>query len=326
MNIAIIGYKNHAEKLIKSINKLNQIKKIFVYHPIQKNLSGLRLVSKKIKKTSDFYDLLKADGVIIASRNDSHANYLESLKEKYIFCEKPPAENLKDLTKIKKFNKKKIIFNYHLDKTFFSKYVKKQIENKKLGDPININIEISYGIAFKKNLKNNWRFNKKNIFSTITGNLGIHYIRLLLFWFDDLKVLNIHQRGVQKKNSIDTVNINLLANKKININIFLSYAAPKKNLINIIFTNGMLEFDDGKINEYFPRDQFDKKGQFIKPKVKRIKTFKDSTKHNFIGLEDNLKYFIKTIYCKKFFNLKEFHKDISCAELILKIKKSEIKK
>ena len=326
MNIAIIGYKNHAEKLIRSINKLNKIKKIFVYHPNKEKLSGLKIVSKKIKKTSHFKDLLKADGVIIASRNDSHVNYLQSLEKKYIFCEKPPAENLKDLIKIKKLNKKKIIFNYHLIKTFFSKYVKKQIENRKLGDLININIEISYGISFKKSLKNNWRFNKKNIFSTITGNLGIHYIRQLLFWFNDLKVINIYQRGVRKKNSIDSVNINLLADRKVNINIFLSYAAPKKNLINITFTNGLLEFDDGKINEYFPRDQFDKKGHFIKPKAKRIKTFKDSTKHNFIGLEDNLKNFINTIYSKKFFKTTEFDKDISCAELILKFKKSEKKK
>lgn len=326
MNIGIIGYKNHAEKLIKLINRFSQIKKILVYHPIKKNLKGLKFVSNKIKKTSNFQDLLEADGVIISSRNNSHATYLQSLKKKYIFCEKPPADSLKDLTKIKKLNKKKIVFNYHLIKTFFSKYAKKQIDSKKLGDPININIEISYGIAFKKNSKKNWRFNEKNIFSTITGNLGIHYIRQLLFWFDDLKILNIYQRGVKKINSIDTVNINLLGDKKVNINIFLSYAAPKKNLISITFTNGILEFDDGKINEYFPRDQFDKRGQFIKPKVKRIKTFENSTKHNFIGLEDNLKNFIKTIYDKKFFNSKEFDKGISSAELILKIKKSENKR
>ena len=40
-----------------------------------------------------------------------------------------------------------------------------------------------------------------------------------------------------KSKSVDTTNIKFIANDKININIFLSYAAPKINIIKIIFTN-----------------------------------------------------------------------------------------
>ena len=161
---------------------------------------------------------------------------------------------------IKKLSKNKIKFNFHFIHTFFSHYVKNIIDTNALGDPINISLEVSHGIAFKKIFNKNWRFNEKNIFSSITGNLGIHYVRQILFWFKKVKLINLNQQKFSKSKSVDTSNIKLIANDKININIFLSYAAPKINIIKIIFTNGYLEMRDGKINS-FPKDVFDR-GQF----------------------------------------------------------------
>ena len=221
---------------------------------------------------------------------------------------------------IKKLSKNKIKFNFHLIHTFFSHYVKNIIDSNALGDPINISIEVSHGIAFKKIFNKNWRFNEKNIFSSITGNLGIHYVRQILFWFNKVKLINLNQQKFSKSKSVDTTNIKFIANDKININIFLSYAAPKINIIKIIFTNGYLEMRDGKINKFFPRDVFDSKGQFKIPKSKNIKHYKNSTDHNFEGLIKNLKLFIDAIKNKKYFDKKEFNNDIKSTELILKMR------
>ena len=323
MQLGVIGYRNHAEKLIKLINSFKDVKKIIVYHPNKNRIKNFSIYSKKISITSNIDKLNNVDGVIISSKSNSHSDYLNifSKKKKYIFCEKPPADNEQDLSIIKKLKKKKIKFNFHLIQTFFSTYVKKTLDLKKLGEPINVTIEVSHGIAFKKNFTKNWRFNDKNIFSSITGNLGIHYIRQLLFWFKKLELINVHQKTFSKSKTIDTTSINLLANKKVNINIFLSYAAPKINFIKIIFTNGYLEMKDGKINKYFPRDVFDTKGQFKIPKLKKIKYFKNSTEHNYDGLIKNLKTFIKCIKNKKYFKESEFMDDIKSAEIILKMKK-----
>ena len=278
MQLGVIGYRNHAEKLIKLINSFKDVKKIITYHP-NKNKIKNSVAEAFIKSSSYGASIIfnDVDGVVISSKSNSHSDYLNifSKKKKFIFCEKPPADNEKDLRIIKRLKKKKIKFNFHLIQTFFSHYVKKTLDSKKLGEPINVTIEASHGIAFKKNFTKNWRLNDKNIFSSITGNLGIHYIRQLLFWFKKLELIN--DTSTENIGVISTPN--LLANKKVNINIFLSYAAPKLNLIKIIFTNGYLEMKDGKINKYFPRDVFDAKGQFKNPKPKKIKFFKNSTEH-----------------------------------------------
>ena len=76
-------------------------------------------------------------------------------------------------------------------------------------------------------------------------------MRQILFWFKKVKLINLNQQKFSKSKSVDTTNIKFIANDKININIFLSYAAPKINIIKIIFTNGYLEMRDGKINKFF---------------------------------------------------------------------------
>lgn len=325
MILGIIGYRNHAGKLIKILNQLSAVKKIIVYYPNKKKLEkNFRINSKKIYTTNSINQLCNAKGIIIASKSSSHYKYLKILykKNKYIFCEKPPADNSKHLNLIKRFSNKKIKFNFHLIKTFFSVYVKKILINKELGNPINISIESSQGIAFKKNFKKNWRFNENNIFSSVIGNLGIHYIRQLNFWFNHLKLISVQKKKFSNIKKIDTANINFIANKKINVNIFLSYAAPKINLIKIIFTNGCLVFNDGKIEKYFPRDVFSRSGQFKSPKARIIKKFRDSTEHNYLGLKSNLKEFLKILKNNKSFDKKEFNDDIKSTKIILDVKKN----
>ena len=86
MQLAVIGYRNHAAKLIKLVNKFKEVKKIFVYHPDKNKIDNLVFSSKKIFSTSDLSKLDNVDGIIISSKNNSHANYLNIFsKKKNIF-------------------------------------------------------------------------------------------------------------------------------------------------------------------------------------------------------------------------------------------------
>ena len=46
MQLAVIGYRNHAAKLIKLVNSFKEVKKIIVYHPDEKKIKNLILNQK----------------------------------------------------------------------------------------------------------------------------------------------------------------------------------------------------------------------------------------------------------------------------------------
>ena len=84
LNFGIIGYRNHAGKLISFLEKNSECKINCIYHPTK---------SLDDRFTNNFSDLYDCDAVIIASPNKTHYQYVEKLTKNfngYIFCEKPP--------------------------------------------------------------------------------------------------------------------------------------------------------------------------------------------------------------------------------------------
>ena len=111
IKVGLIGYKNQAVKLQYFFEtKKCEITKI--YHPT-KNSTDIRF-------TNNFADLYENDVVIIASPNNSHFKYIRKLLDNfsgYIFCEKPPVTNMKDLKYLEKISKKsknRLFFNFNL--------------------------------------------------------------------------------------------------------------------------------------------------------------------------------------------------------------------
>ena len=82
MQIAVIGYRNHAAKLIKLVNSFKEVKKIFVYHPDKNKIKNFTIKSKKIFTTNDISKLDNVDGIIISSKSNSHAKYLNFFSKK----------------------------------------------------------------------------------------------------------------------------------------------------------------------------------------------------------------------------------------------------
>ena len=326
MEIGLIGTGNQAGKLLKLIRFKKNLKKIIIFHPFKKKLEIQstyikNLKDKKILFTNKLDELNVCKLIIIASSSDTHLKFIKLFIKKniLIFCEKPPATNYKDLNYLKKLPnnlKKKIIFNFHLPYSPIYMNIKKIINNKKYGKFIKINISVGQGISFKKNFIKNWRFQQKNIFSNILGNLGIHYIHLFVKLFNKIKIDDINREKYSKAKNFDTAEILFKSKKNILSNVFMSYAIPYTDTIEISFTNGKIIYSNNKLDAYHPRDFFDKTGSFRLAPDKNL--LKISHKKNLsIGTENILDLLFKTFKNKEYFKIEEFNQAIKANQMLL---------
>lgn len=331
MKIGLIGTGNQAGKLLKIIKDKKDLENIIIFHPHKrrteiKNAYIKNLKYKKIIFTNKLDDLYVCKLIIIASTSNTHIKYIKLFinKKILIFCEKPPATNYKDINFLKKLPnnlKKKIIFNFHLPHSPIYKEIKKNLTNKKFGDFIKMNISIGHGLSFKKNFLKNWRFQQKNIFSNILGNLGIHYIHLFIELFNTIKIKQINREKYSKVKNFDTAEIFFKHKKNILSKVFMSYATCYSDLIEILFTNGKIIYFKNKLDIYYPRDTYDDKGNFKSPPNKNI--LKISHKKNQSnGTQNILSLFFKTFKNKKYFRIEDFNRAIKANEMLLDFDKN----
>jgi len=307
INCAVIGYKNHAAKVIKILKKKCEIQ--FIYHPL-----------KKIKNknfTNNLRDLLRVDCIFIICPSKYHFHYLNFFYENsysgYIFCEKIPVTSLKHLGILEKKINNKTYFNFNQR---FS-----QIENylniKKFGKLLSLNIIDSKPYLSKKKLKiNDWRLNSKDVL--LTNNL-IHYVDLIFFKLgkinNDFKVFS--SKSNHKFILHDNINFNAKV-KNILINIYMSYSAALDKRIVIYFEKSKIILSDKFIEIYFPTNKTNKNNFLIEGKL--IKKFKI----NGIGKESNIKsinYFLKLVKNKSNVSKKESRINLLTTKFILNLGK-----
>ena len=318
----VIGYRNHSKKLIDILSKqTNEIIIIYAYKKI--NLDNN---NKRIKITYDLAILNDCKAIVIASPSKTHFKYLSyfSNKNKYIFCEKPGAINNLELDKLNKFKfsqKKLTYFNFNYTYSEIIEPLKKVIKNKKYGRLLYIYIHSSHGLYFKKNKFKKNRFNKNNIYENIYGNLGVHYISLLSTFFKKINIENVSLKSFNNNDQIDTANVDILLNDKIKVNLFLSYSTIYTQKIILFFNNASIEYENNKILEYYPRDTFNQKGNFIKPKQKTLKKNINLTKNT---NESSIKYFINRVKKNKKIPLKNFKEMINFNKLLINSSKKII--
>lgn len=317
MIVGIIGYRNHSQKLLNILKKIKKVKKIIIYnYKLNKNF-----VSNKDSfeiLTGKLSILHECNAVFVSSPVSTHYKYTDYFLKKniYVFCEKPPFSNIKEINKIKRvknFRKLYFNFNYQFLKSF--KFLVKEIFNKKNGKLININFASSHGLIFK--IKNNWRFKKKNNkLESIYGNLGIHYI---YFLFNNFKKIELIKKNFQTNRTVkifDTVNINLKLNNKVFSNIFLSYATVNFKYTNLYFTNCLIEIKNDRILKYYPRNVYDKSGKFKTPRPKIIKL--NNKKDIEISLIKSIKFFLNIVSKDETFSKKSLNLALKVNNFFLK--------
>ena len=138
ISIGIIGNGGHSKRIQKILKKKKL--KYFIYKPDR----------PKYFNKSSFVKLKKCKAIFIVSPNNTHYHYIHKLRKgRYIFCEKPPVTNLKDLNKLKKINNGKIYFNFNFRFLKISEILK-NTKKYNLGNLLYANLISSHGLSVKK--------------------------------------------------------------------------------------------------------------------------------------------------------------------------------
>jgi len=315
VKLGIIGYKNHAERLLNILAKKKDCRVEFIYHPTKK--------LKDVRGTNKILDLLSCDGILISSPNDTHFSYIKKLEKfnGYIFCEKPPVVLRSELNSLKKFKiakKEKIFFNFNFRFKKINSLFEEIIKDKRLGKIINVNIISTHGLAFKKEYIKSWR-SKRNLHSVL-DTVTVHFIDMLNLHFGKPKKIQYYPKLVAKTGTAyDTVNVNMTYENDINVQILNSYASPLANEISILTSNSWIVFRKNEFIIYHPRDTFDKKGFFKDPPIyKKLKLKKDDDYNN--SLKYSLDDFIFHVKNNMPFDLKFFNTSLETNKIIIDLK------
>ena len=305
MKIGLIGNGKHSKRIQDILEKKKL--KFFIYKPKK----------PKYYNKSEFKKLEECKIIFILSPNKTHFYYLKLLsKKRFIFCEKPPVTNKKDLYQLKKMNYKKIFFNFNRRFSSFSEVLKKT-NDLNLGKIIYGSFITSHGFAQKKDYQKNWRSkkhnNKKGIFETVS----IHDVDLLnhIYGIKNITIVNLDNTS-GKGDSIDTASAQIILKNNSKINIFSTYNSAYNESVNLLFENGLVIKNYNSISIYSPANTFNKKGFFIKPPIILKKNISSQNDYN-ESLKNSVDYFLKIAKKKLKFNKKDFICSINSNELIL---------
>jgi predicted dehydrogenase len=305
MKVGIIGNGTHSQR----IQKILKSKKInfFLYKPSNKNYYDQK----------DFEELKKNKIIFILSPNKTHYKYIKKLyRNRFIFCEKPPVNNIVQLRKLSKINYKKIYFNYNMRFSKISNFL--SLRHKyNLGKLIYANVVNVHGLALKKKeYLNSWRSNKKKCPKGIFEIVSIHLIDLINYHFEITELgsptlINHSKIG----NSFDTSYISFSLKNEGIVNVFTSYNGPLFRKIDFIFENGTVEQNQDVLIIKGPAINLDKKKFFKEPKIiKRIylndkKDYEDS-------LIKSCNFFLKTAISNSSFKKDIFNYSLQSNKLI----------
>ncbi|MDC3100575.1 hypothetical protein OA434_04925 [Candidatus Pelagibacter sp.] len=302
---SVIGNGNHSKR-IQAILKKKKVP-YFVYKPER---------SKKYHDKEKFQSVLNSKGVFICTPNNSHFKYINLLKKKYIFCEKPPVTNKSHLDNLIKKKLRKIYFNYNYRFSAIGLFLKK-LKKKKLGNLLYGSIISSKGLAYKKIYKNNWRSNKYKCKKGVFELVSIHTIDLLNYYFGIKKINFNYLNNLSKVgNSFDTSDCRVTLKDNGIVQIFSTYCGPFEKKWDLIFQNGIIEINDNKIILRYPRNTFDNNGNFVKPTEKTKIIIKHKIDYN-NSLNESIKYFLNVVKKKKLFSTKDYLISLDSNKMII---------
>ncbi len=316
MKIGLIGFGNHAQKLINIISSLNRKVEYKLYNHRENYSKDIEF----FKNVHTLEELFDCDAVFITSPNDTHFGYLKILIEKYsgyVFCEKPPVTNrddLKYLEDVSEKDKKRIYFNFNYRFSPYFESLKNDSKKYSLGNLVTAQILQGHGLALKECYKTNWRSDKNLHKTGVIENYSIHYFDMFVTLFDfPEKYSNFTSSKSPFGDSIDNSSLSCQFKNGATLNITVSYTTPKVNKISFIFENGIIEFDTTK-RIYGPREVFDEKGLFDLPPL-IVEEELSSSLHD-ETLNSSIKYFLSIIDNSGEFEIKQFNSSLQTNRLL----------
>jgi len=305
--------------MINFLKKRKDVKINYIYHP------------KKVLEeqgTNNLSDLYDCEAIFITSPNHTHFEYISKFlknSNSFIFCEKIPVTNFKDLEKLEnlsKINKTRLFFNFNHRFSKINEIIQNQLTSSQMGDIFSINITVTHGLAFKKKYSSSWRADKKNMHN-ILDTVTIHHIDLLNHNLGKIKEIAYFPNNVSKLGkSYDTDHVQIKYNNGIIATVTNSYASPYINELSMIGTNGFFTLRNNTIKFYSPRNTFDSNGFFKSPPIKNKRKFLMKNDYE-NSLKKSLDYFFTTIKINKSTNLIHFQNSLITNRLILNLSKKQ---
>lgn len=312
LKIGTIGWRNHADDVIQAYKRLTSDNPTCVYHPAYEPPIAAG--------SSNFNDLLKTDGIMVLSPNDTHMAYIEQLQAAgysgYIFCEKPPVTNFEELYRLRKVDSTKIMYDFSLRYSDFAKRLSEMLP--KVGEVISNNVWVTHGLAFKQSYPSSWRASVQRHKFGLLETVAIHWVDLALRFFGPSAAANHKSRNVAGTGtSTDTSVVSIRHAAGPYTTIVTSYAAPFMLRMLIIGTDGIIEYRDGLLMLSGPRETFDAAGRFESPPVVEKHLIVDP----FVdGLDEALKAFTSIVSNKDTFPKQWFDDSLETMDVILECK------
>lgn len=263
ISLGAIGWKNHAEKVIETVNGFwPRAHVVKVYHPryVPDTPYG--------SGTSDINDLFNLDGVMILSPNDTHLSYIEMLLSKgfkgYIFCEKPPVTNLDEFHRLHQLDPKRVMYDFSLRHS----YLKHQLDSllPLIGTVIKADAWVTHGFAYKPGYASSWRADSSRHHYGLLESVSIHWIDMLLQLLGSAVGVKHQQRNIAKSAAVPDTSVMEMRHVSGALStIVASYAAPAFTKLSILGNDGAIELEGRTLSLYHPRDSFDDAGRYVMP-------------------------------------------------------------
>lgn len=276
LKVFVVGYKNHAQRVIKNLVSSKLCSHIYVFHPDKGKLDEIENFSSLVLKTYNFVNTMKCSCIFICSPSNTHFYYLKELLRlslehghlPYIYCEKPVVVSSNEIqwleNNFSNFSKKlKVGFNFLCSD--FILEASRLIKTESSGKPISAFFQTSHGLAAKKNFSNNWRAHDTNPFSQILGNLAVHFIHASQYLFGKVKNYLLLEQNTFSSINPDTTSLLLKHENGVQSHIFCSYATVFSKRFSIYFTDGFLDQSHKSLVLMGPRETYNDAGEFTIP-------------------------------------------------------------
>ncbi len=315
ISVGIIGHRNHAARLLDLVAAADQAEVAAVYHP--------NYVPPHPKGTSDFRALLDLDAVMIASPNHTHADYLAAFSKDfggYVFCEKPVVSRKEDLEKLQ-IEASRTFVNFNYRHSGFAQAVQDARRDGRLGDPIHFTASMTQGLAFKADYPSSWRADAAQHLHGVTETKAIHQIDLAFHIFGppvDLRYTPSNRSG--NGTAYDTCAVDLSFEDGACAHVFASYAGPLTTRIELMGTNGRIEYRDGVLSCFSPRDTFDDRGYFAPPPETILRDYRNQPEDMYQeSLRRAVTYFLDTAHSGGEFPEDEMRASLNSTEFVLNL-------
>lgn len=239
INVGIIGYGVVGKKRALSIKKCKYLNLIAISDINSKNNPK----KDKIKFYNSYLELInskniKAIFICLPTKDAAIATKLSIKSGLDIFCEKPPATNLKELLEIKKLlnNYKNLKLVYGFNHRYHESVIEAQkiIKSKKYGKIINF--RGVYGKSTIVGFDGGWRSSKSESGGGILIDQGIHMLDLILNFSGDFnKIYSFISNKFWKYDVEDNAYI-LMKNKKNHVAMIHSSATEWRHKFRLEIT------------------------------------------------------------------------------------------